>query len=299
MRVMFTGGSGKAGRVVVAYLMEQGHRVLNVDKVPLDIPGLDNLIADITDSGQMFNALTSYAGFDELEPGTGVPKFDAVVHFAAVPRILMNPDNETYRVNVIGTYNVMEAAVKLGVRKIVFASSETAYGICFADGERKPDYIPVDEDHPVVPEDSYAMSKVVNEVTGRSFHQRSGADIYGLRINNVIAPEQYESDFPTWLVNPDMRRRNFFAYIDARDLGQIVDLCLKTDGLGFQIFNASNDDHSVALTTPEITERYYKGVPVKGEMGADETLYSNRKAREMLGFRQQHPWRNYVKDPRG
>ena len=299
MRVLFTGGSGKAGRVVVPYLMEQGHRVLNVDKVPLDLPGLDNLIADITDSGQMFNAMSSYAGFDELDPGTGIPKFDAVVHFAAVPRILMYPDNETYRVNVMGTYNVMEAATKLGIRKVIFASSETTYGICFADGERKPEYIPLDEEHPVVSEDSYAMSKVVNEVTGRSFHERSGADIYGLRINNVIAPDQYQSDFPTWLVNPDMRRRNFFAYIDARDLGQIVDLCLKTDGLGFQIFNASNDDHSVALTTPEIIERYYKNVPQKREMSEEETFFSNKKARDVLGFRQQHNWRQYTKDPRG
>ncbi len=299
MRVVFTGGSGKAGRVVVEYLIGQGHRVLNVDRVPLELGGVDNLVADITDSGQMFNALSSYAGFDELEPGTGVPKFDAVVHFAAVPRILMVPDNETYRVNVIGTYNVMEAATKLGIRKIVFASSETTYGICFADGMRQPDYIPVDEEHPVVPEDSYAMSKVVNEVTGRSFYQRSGADIYGLRINNVIAPEQYESEFPVWLINPDMRRRNFFAYIDARDLGQIVDLCLKTDGLGFQIFNASNDDHSVALTTPELIARYYTDVPQKREMGEEETFYSNAKAREMLGFRQQHPWRKYIDDPRG
>ena len=299
MRVLFTGGSGKAGRVVVPYLIEQGHRVLNVDKVPLEVPGVDNLIADITESGQMFNALSAYAGFDELEPGKGVPKFDAVVHFAAIPRILLVPDNETYRVNVMGTYNVIEAATKLGIRKIVFASSETTYGICFADGMRKPEYIPVDEEHPVLPEDSYAMSKVVNEVTGRSFHQRTGADIYGLRINNVIAPEQYESDFPTWLVNPDMRRRNFFAYIDARDLGQIVDLCLKTDGLGFQVFNASNDDHSVAMTTAELIERYYEDVPLKREMGEEETFYSNRKVREMLGFRQAHGWRNYVEDPRG
>jgi len=298
MRILFTGGSGKAGRVVVRYLMEQGHRVLNVDKVPLDLPGLDNLNADITDSGQMFNALSAYAGFDELEPGTGVPEFDAVVHFAAVPRILMAPDNETYRVNVMGTYNVMEAATKLGIRKIIFASSETTYGICFADGMRKPEYIPLDEEHPVVPEDSYAMSKVVNEVTGRSFHQRTGADIYGIRINNVIAPEQYETDFPTWLVNPDMRRRNFFAYIDARDLGQIVDLCLQKDGLGFQIFNASNDDHSVAMTTSDLIERYYADVPLKRQMGPEETFYSNRKAQEMLGFRQQHSWRNYVDDPR-
>ena len=112
-RILFTGGSGKAGRHVVPWLLDQGYRVVNVDLTPLDHPGVDNLIADITDSGQMFNVLTSYANFDELEPGTGVPRFDAVVHFAAVPQILLKPDNETFRVNTIGTYNVIEAATTL------------------------------------------------------------------------------------------------------------------------------------------------------------------------------------------
>ena len=101
MRILFTGGSGKAGKHVIPYLIAQGHRVMNVDLQPLQYPGVTNLIADITDSGQMFNAMSSYAGFDELEPGTGLPKFDAVVHFAAVARILINPDNETFRVNTI------------------------------------------------------------------------------------------------------------------------------------------------------------------------------------------------------
>ncbi|MBT8388215.1 MAG: NAD(P)-dependent oxidoreductase [Altererythrobacter sp.] len=296
MRVFFTGGSGKAGKHVVPYLLEQGHQIVNIDLKPLDYPGVDNLIADITDSGQMFGAMTSYANFSELEPGTGVPDFDAVVHFAAVPRILINPDNETYRVNVMGTYNVIEAAIKLGIRKVIFASSETTYGICFADGERKPEYIPLDEEHPVIPEDSYAMSKVANEVTARSFQRRSGADIYGLRINNVIEPHEYEQDFPAYIANPDMRRRNFFAYIDARDLGQIVDQCLQTDGLGYQIFNASNDDHSVALTTQEIIDRYYQDVPQNRSMGTHETFYSNEKARNLLGFKQQHYWRKYLSE---
>ena len=107
MRILFTGGSGKAGRHVIPYLLEQGHRVVNVDLTPLNHPGVDNLTADITDSGQMFNAMSMYAGFDEMEPGTGVPALDAVVHFAAVPRILIKPDNETFRVNTVGTYNVI------------------------------------------------------------------------------------------------------------------------------------------------------------------------------------------------
>jgi len=292
MRILSTGGSGKAGRVVAPWLAERGHRVLNLDLKPLDAPGINTLICDITDGGQVFNAMTSYAGFDELEPGTGVPRFDAVVHFAAVPRILMTPDDECYRVNTMGTYRMIETAVKLGIPKVIFASSETTYGICFADGEKKPDYLPLDEDYDVCPPDSYAMSKVVNETTARSFQVRSGIDIYGLRINNVVSPEQYQTDFPYWLDNPEVRRRNIFAYIDARDLALMVECCLKTDGLGFQIFNVANEDHSVRLTTSEIRERFYQGVPMKREMGEDETFYSIEKAKRLLGFAPRHGWRS-------
>ncbi len=293
MRILFTGGSGKAGRHVVNHLLARGHRVVNVDQVPLNHPDVDNRIADIADAGQMFDVMAGWAGFDELEHGTGVPSFDAVVHFAAVPRILVTSDNECFRVNTLGTYNVIDAAVKFGVKKIIFASSETTYGICFADGERKPVCLPIDEDHPVVPEDSYAMSKVCNEVTARSFQARSGFDIYGLRLNNVIEPHEYAENFPAFVADPDLRRRNIFAYIDARDLGQMVQCCLDTDGLGFEIFNVSNDDHSVALGTSELTARYYEGVPV-AEMGERETFYSNAKAKRLLGFAPEHSWRDHV-----
>ena len=295
MRVLFTGGSGKAGRHAVQFLAEQGHRILNLDLVALNMEGVDDRIADITDAGQMFDVMCSYAGFDELEPGTGVPKLDAVVHFAAVPRILVTSDNECFRVNTIGTYNVIDAAVKLGIRKIIFASSETTYGVCFADGERKPDYIPVDEAHPTVPEDSYAISKVVNEATAQSFQRRSGFDIYGLRINNVIEPHEYEENFPAFMKDPSLRRRNIFGYIDARDLGQMVDRCLAVDGLGYQIFNVANDNLSVSLSTSELVARFYVGVELKKDMAEDETLYSNAKAKDLLGFKPQHDWRHYLK----
>jgi nucleoside-diphosphate-sugar epimerase len=293
-RILFTGGSGKAGRHVVPYLADRGHHVVNVDLRPLDHPGVDNLIADITDSGQMFNVMTSYGNLGDLEAGTGVPSFDAVVHFAAVPRILINPDNETFRVNTMGTYNVIEAAVKTGIRKIVIASSETTYGICFSDGRTDPASLPLEEDYDTNPMDSYGLSKVVNEDTARAFQRRSGADIYALRIGNVIEPDEYDL-FPGFFENPEVRRRNAFCYIDARDLGQIVDLCLVKDGLGYQVFNAGNDDNSANLPAATLIERYFPGVPVTRELGEHEALFSNRKIREVLGFEEKHNWRKYVK----
>ena len=294
-RIFFTGGSGKAGKHVIPYLIDQGHRVMNVDLLPLDHPGVDNLVADITDSGQMFNAMSSYSGLDELEPGNGVPKFDAVVHFAAVPRILINPDNETFRVNTMGTYNVIEAAVKLGIRKIIIASSETTYGICFSDGKTNPKVLPLEEDYDVDPMDSYGLSKVVNEKTAKSFQRRSGFDIYALRIGNVIEPHEYAELFPHYFKNPEVRRRNAFCYIDARDLGQIVDLCLKKDGLGYQIFNAGNDHNGAIIPSKELAEKFFPNVSFTRELGEHEALFSNRKIREVLGFREQHNWQNYLK----
>lgn len=293
MRVLFTGGSGKAGKYVVAYLAAQGHRVLNVDRVPLKAPGVADLVADITDSGQMFNAMTAYASGDELEDGFGHRPFDAVVHFAAIPALMIAPDNETYRVNVMGTYNVLEAAIKSGIRKIIIASSETTYGVCFSDGQTDPAYLPLDEAYPINPMDSYGMSKKVNEVTAEAFQRRSGADIYALRIGNVMEPTDY-ARFPDFAKDPGSRRRITFSYIDARDLGQIVDLCLKKDGLGFQVFNAVNDTNSVPQANAELLATYFPNVKVTRPVGQNESLLSNQKVREMLGFKEQHNWRKYV-----
>lgn len=292
-RIMFTGGSGKAGRHVVQYLVEQGHQVLNLDTKPLDNPKVRTLITDITDSGQVFNALSSYMGLHEFDPSLRPQPVDAVVHFAAIPRIMLTPDNELFRINALGTYNVIEAAVKLGIRKIVIASSETTYGLVFANEPRSPQYFPLDEEYDVDPMDSYALSKVVNEKTARAFALRSGFDIYALRIGNVIEPHEYEL-FPKWFADPGFRKRIAWSYIDARDLGQITDLAVKKDGLGYQVFNAANDDTSSDLPTKELIDRFYPGVPLKHELGEFETLLSNRKVKDVLGFRSQHGWRKYV-----
>jgi nucleoside-diphosphate-sugar epimerase len=292
-RIAFTGGSGKAGRHVLPWLVNRGYEVLNLDLVPLDRAGIHNLSVDITDSGQVFNALSMHTDFPDLDVPGGPKNFDAVVHFAAVPRIMLKPDNETFRINAMGTYNVIEAAVKLGIRKIIIASSETTYGVCFAEGHRDFHQFPLDEDYDVNPMDSYGLSKVVNEKTARAFAERSGFDIYALRIGNVIEPDEYEK-FPEFFANPAMRKRIAWSYIDARDLGQIVHLCVEKDGLGYQVFNAANDTVSANTPSRALVKEFFPNVPFTREIGEFEGLLSNKKIREVLGFKEEHNWRLYV-----
>jgi len=293
-RILFTGGTGKAGRHVLPWLLDRKYQILNFDLQPLSHPAIPTLIGDITDGAQVFNAMTTHFRSAELKAGKAPGPVDAVVHFAAVPRILINPDNETFRVNVMGTYNVIEAAMKLGIRKVVVASSETTYGVCFAEGDKDFRAFPLEEDYDVDPMDSYGLSKVVNEQTARAFASRFNSDIYALRIANVIEPHEY-GRFPGFAADPPSRKRNAWSYIDARDLAQIVHLCLQKDGLGFQVFNAVNDTITADQPTAEFLARWCPTVPVTRPILGSEAPLSNRKAREMLGFKEQHNWRNEVK----
>ncbi|KAF4629917.1 hypothetical protein G7Y89_g8219 [Cudoniella acicularis] len=295
---MSVGGSGKAGRHVIPYLLSQDHKVLNLDLVPFPDPSADvyTLKTNLTDSGQVFNALTSHFNMDGYSEGSLPDAPDVVIHFAAYARNMLVPDSELFQANVRSTYNVVEAACKLGVKKIIIASSETTYGVCFAQGDTDYHSFPLEEDYDVDPEDSYALSKICAEKTARSFSRRFKNDIYALRIGNVIEPHEYALNFPTYLSNPPSRKRNAWSYIDARDLGQICHLCIGKSGLGFQVFNATNDTITIPEkeTTTEFLKRLCPGVKLTRERGEREAPLSNKKIKEVLGFKEEHDWRKYA-----
>ena len=183
-RIAVTGGSGKAGRGVVRDLRERGHDVLNIDLVPseqsygpeADVPFLR---ADVTDYGQTLEALSG---------GDSWPPADAVVHFAALPSPGHGTPDVVFGTNITSTYTVLFAAARLGVERVVWASSETTLGLPF---EQPPDYAPVDEEH-VYPETSYALSKVLGEEIARQVSRRFGTSIVGLRFSNVMVRSDYE-----------------------------------------------------------------------------------------------------------
>lgn len=296
-RIVFTGGSGKAGRHVIPYLLSKGHKVLNLDLIDFPDPsaGVFTLKTDLTKSGQVFNALTTHFNFEGYQQSTVPQPPDAVIHFAAYARNMLVPDDECYAANVTSTYNVIEAACKLGVRKIIIASSETTYEVCFGQGDIDYQQFPLTEDMDLNPMDSYAISKLCGERVARGLARRFTNDIYALRIGNVIEPHEYERDFPQYVGKPETRKRNAWSYIDARDLGQICHLAVQKDGLGFQVFNATNDSITTTVPTKQALEKYAPNTPVKGELGEWEAPLSNRKIREVLGFKEEHDWRQYYK----
>lgn len=153
----------------------------------------------------------------------------------------------------------------------------------------------LEEDYDIDPMDSYGLSKVVNEKTAPSFQRRSGFTIYDLSIGNVIELHEYAELFPYFFKNLEVRRKNAFCYIDARDLGQIVDLCLQKDNLGYQILNAGNDHNGAIIPNKEFIEHFYPSVPITRELKEHEALFTNKKIREVLGFKEQHNWVDNLK----
>ncbi len=208
--VLGTGGSGTLGRACGRDLVEHGYDVTNVDVVPSPDALCPHVRADLADVGQTLEVL---AGVDEH------PAADAVVHLAAIPAPGLVPNAEVFRLNTLSTYNVFEAARRLRIANVVWASSETVLGLPF---DTPPPYVPVDEGYPGRPESSYSLSKLVGEVMAEQFCRRDPAmKILGLRFSNVMDPEDYEA-FPGFDADASERKWNLWAYIDGRDGAQAI-----------------------------------------------------------------------------
>jgi nucleoside-diphosphate-sugar epimerase len=308
-RIVFTGGSGRAGRHLIPYLQAAGHHLLNLDLTPLragppppgaTTPEVHTIVTDLTSPGQVFSALSSHFAPTEPLPPHLPPVPDAVVHFAGLSTPLQVPDSETFRVNVVGTHNVLEAACKLGIKKVIVASSVTVYGVTFAQGKRKFKYFPVDEEHETIPEDVYAMSKVCIERTCEGFAKRfreKGVDVYVLRIARVCGPEEYkEGMWQAYLERPGEWASHAWVYTDVRDLGGMIERCLDVDGLGFRVWNAVNDSMTNYEEVEPFLEVVMPGVARKWRLEGRDGPISNRKIKEELGWREKWDWLQLV-DP--
>jgi nucleoside-diphosphate-sugar epimerase len=280
-RMIVTGGSGKVGLWVVKHLVEEGYDVVNVDTLPPAEPLGRHINADLTDLGQVIDAFSPHA------TGKRGP-YAGVIHMAAIPRPHMHPNSEVWRVNTMSTYNVLEACGLLGIRKVVLGSSESSYGICFANEFFEPKYLPVDEAHPQLPEDTYGLTKVVNEATAAMFHRRDGTQILSYRIGNVLCPEDYER-VKARFEHPEDRLRILWSYIDSRDLAVACRLGIERDGLGCEPVIIAANDTSSNLPSRELVRRFLPGVrEFKSELPERTALISNRRAQQLLGWKQRY-----------
>jgi nucleoside-diphosphate-sugar epimerase len=278
-KVVVTGGSGMLGRWVVKHFVEQGYEVVNADAKLPEESICKTVITDLTKLGEVYGVLAGA---------------DAVVHLGAIPVAYSHPNEVTFENNVMSTYNVLEAAGGLGIRKAVIASSESSYGIVFAKERFNPQYVPVDEEHPQLPEDSYGLSKIVNEQTADMIHRRTGMQVVSFRLGNVIAPEVYER-FPSFIHDPEQRDRILWSYIDTRDAAEACRLAIEVDGLGSVALNLAADDTSMAVKSRALLAARYPGVTdFRAPLGGYESLLSNKKAKMLLGWSPKHAWRDYV-----
>jgi nucleoside-diphosphate-sugar epimerase len=285
MNVLVTGGSGKLGGVVVADLVAHGHNVLNVDLVAPGEQLCPFLQVDLQDAGQVIEAL---AGVDLCQSS------DAIVHLGAIPAPGRMANATTFKNNVMGTYNVFEAARRLGVRNVVYASSEIIFGLPFST---PPSYLPVDEESPPRPESAYGLSKLLAEQMAEQFCRRDPElKMFGLRFSNVQLLEDY-AKFPGFQLDPYERRWNLWGYIDARDGAQAVRKALESARRGAEVFIVANAETVVRRPNDDLIKHCFPGTPLADGLGPNDTLLSIEKARRLLGYEPQHHWWNECDDP--
>ncbi|MGX5680202.1 NAD-dependent epimerase/dehydratase family protein [Schumannella luteola] len=272
MRIAVTGGSGKLGRAVVAHLRYEGHEVLVLDRVAERDES--SLALDLTNYGHVVDALAGC---------------DAAVHLAAIPAPGIVPDAATFENNMLASYNVLQAARRVGIRRIVFASSETVLGLPF---DVPPPYIPVDEEYDTRPESVYSLGKHLEEELARKLVRWDPElSITALRFSNVMAPSDY-AEFGTWQDDATLRKWNLWGYIDARDGAQAVLRSLERGAPGFDVFIIAAADTVMTRSNESLVAEVFPGVEVRGELGEHDSLLSIAKARRELGYEPKYSWRD-------
>ena len=282
MRIAVTGGSGKLGRTVVRTLRNEGHEVVNLDQAG-DRDAVTRV--DLTDFGQVIDAI---GGVDDRHRGV-----DAIVHLGAIPAPGIVSDVATFHNNMLATFNVFQAARRLGITRIVYASSETVLGLPF---DVPPPYIPVDEEYPARPESTYSLVKHLEEQMAIEFVRwNPELSITALRFSNVMDPADYEA-FPSYDADPLLRKWNLWGYIDARDGAQAVSLALAKARPGFERYIIAAADTVMTRPNAELVAEVFPDVPVRGDLGVNDTMLSIDKARRLLGYEPRHSWRDEVTD---
>lgn len=277
--MLVTGGSGGLGRWVVREFTGRGYGVVNADrKLPDEAEALERFLeVDLTNVEAVAGALT----------GCG-----AVVHLAAIPAPGGQPDDVVFGNNVLSTFATLQAASQLGVKQAVVASSTAALGAAFAPKPFGPRYAPIDEEHPLLPHDPYALSKEVSERICATFSRRTGMSILALRFHYIAQPGEAAQRAANFDPFSETAARELGGYVDVRDAAHACRLGVECRGLGCEIVNITAADSLSSLPTRELIRHHYPEVSVREPLEGTVSAWSTEKAERLLGYRPRHSWRD-------
>ena len=286
MRVVVTGARGRLGKIAVAALARAEHTVVATDlegagSLQYARPGESVYVqADLRDAGQAFAV---------------VGGADAVVHIAATPNPFLNPAHVLFANNLMVTFNCLEASVHMGVKKFVNLSSEATLGFQLAHRAFAPEYLPVDEEHPMKPQDAYSLAKTAAELLVDGAVGRSSLSAISLRSSWLQFPENIESNIGELVRSKAAKSNNYHSYTDPFDLADAITLALEADLSGHEImFTAAPDNVGGWDFAELVRETYQVDIPIRSLERADSSGISSAKAQRVLGWDPKRTWRDYL-----
>jgi nucleoside-diphosphate-sugar epimerase len=285
MRILVTGSRGKVGAATVATLLDAGHEVTACDLAPAvferDAPGAPLYVqADLTDAGSAFAVVRDQ---------------DAVIHAAAIPDPSHNPPHVVFHNNVMAGFNVIEACVRMGVPRLVNVSSETVPGMMFAERPFTAAYAPIDEEHPILSQDPYALAKHFGEQLMDAAVRRSDITGMSVRPTWVQWEGNYERNLGPLVRDPGEPSASFWSYVDADDLGDALLAAAEADTPGHEVIYAAAADNAAGRPLAELVRRHFgDAVAIRPHDREDAGGISTARARALLGWEPQRSWRDVL-----
>jgi len=281
MKIVVTGGSGLTGRHVVEDLVAQGHEVINADHTPPQKALTPYRLVNMEDLGQVVGCFQGA---------------EAVVHLAAIPRPVFHTNDVVFRTNIMATYNALEAAATLGIKRFIYASSVSVLGYPFYYRYFAPQYIPIDENHPSQPQDPYALSKYLGEEIAKAFTRRCDMTVVSLRLVWIHTPESFKEQLSPMWDDPSAGASNLWSYIDGRDVAQACRLSLQADLKGHHAYFIAAPNTFMKTPTADLVKKFYPGTELQPGMKDYQAVVSSARAEKELGFRAQYTWEMYYQN---